>query len=366
MNTSESNRFAVIMAGGQGTRFWPESTSGRPKQLLDLLGVRKSLLRISYERALGLVPPGNVIVVTGRAIGEQVREDLSEIPERNILVEPVGRNTSPCVGWAALHVRAMDPRGVMAVLPADHFIRNEEAFCDVMRQAMDRAASADTIVTIGVKPSRPETGYGYIEGGDAVAGSVLQARRFVEKPDRLTAEHYLRDGNFYWNAGIFNFTAERILEDIGRYLPDLARGLERIDEAVRGGDAAAEEKVVEQVYGEIEGISIDYGVMEKKEAGGIEVIPAEFGWSDLGSWGAIYEHLPCDAEGNVVRGGAIPALEDVRGCLLSTSKPGKVIALCGVENLVVIDTDEAVLVVPRLRDQEVRTLHQIVKKRKGE
>ena len=366
MTTSTSNRFAVIMAGGQGTRFWPESTSTRPKQLLDLLGVRKSLLRISYERALGFVPPENVIIVTGRAIGEQVREDLSEIPERNILIEPVGRNTSPCVGWAALHVRAMDPGGIMAVLPADHYIRNEEAFCKVMISAMDRAERADTIVTIGVKPTRPETGYGYIEGGESVEGDVLMARRFVEKPDRLTAEHYLRDGNFFWNAGIFNFAAERILTDIGQFLPDLARGLERIDEAVRGGDRAAEDAIVEEVYGNIEGISIDYGVMEKKETGGIEVIPAEFGWSDLGSWGAIYEHLPCDAEGNVVRGGAIPAREDVKGCLLSTSRPGKVIALCGVENLVVIDTEEAVLVVPRMRDQDVRKLHQLVKKRKGE
>jgi mannose-1-phosphate guanylyltransferase len=366
MTTNKSNRFAVIMAGGQGTRFWPESTPQRPKQLLDLLGVRKSLLRISYERALGFVPPENVLIVTGRSIGEQVREDLEELPGRNILVEPVGRNTSPCVGWAALHVRAMDPTGVMAVLPADHFIRNEKAFCDVMRAAMDRAESADTIVTIGVKPSRPETGYGYIEGGESVAGEVLQATRFVEKPDRLTAEHYLRDGNFFWNAGIFNFTAERILTDIGQFLPDLARGLEQIDEGVRGGDAEAEARIVEQVYGNIEGISIDYGVMEKKEKGGIEVIPAEFGWSDLGSWGAIYEHLPCDAEGNVVRGGAIPALEDVKGCLLSTSKPGKVIALCGVEDLVVIDTEEAVLVVPRMRDQDVRTLQKLVRKRKGE
>ncbi|MBW2262271.1 MAG: mannose-1-phosphate guanylyltransferase [Deltaproteobacteria bacterium] len=366
MTTSESSRFAVIMAGGQGTRFWPESTPARPKQLLDLLGVRKSLLRISYERALGLVPPENVIIVTGRSIGEQVREDLTEIPERNILVEPVGRNTSPCVGWAALHVRAADPNGVMAVLPADHFIRDEEAFCNVMRVAMDRAGSANTIVTIGVKPSRPETGYGYIEGGESVDGDVLMARRFVEKPDRLTAEHYLRDGNFFWNAGIFNFTAERILTDIGRFLPDLARGLERIEEGVRGGDPAAEARIVEQVYGEIEGISIDYGVMERKEKGGIEVIPGEFGWSDLGSWGAIYEHLPCDVEGNVVRGGAIPVLEDVKGCLLSTSKPGKVIALCGVEDLVVIDTEDAVLVVPRIRDQEVRKLQKLAKKRKGD
>jgi mannose-1-phosphate guanylyltransferase len=173
------------------------------------------------------------------------------------------------------------------------------------------------------------------------------------------------DGNFFWNAGIFNFTAERILADIGEHLPDLARGLETIDEAVRGGDAAREAAVVEEVYGRIEGVSIDYGVMEKKAAGEIEVIPAEFGWSDLGSWGAIYEHLPCDEQGNVVRGGAIPALEDVSGCLVSTTHSGKIVALCGVRNLVVIETEEAVLVIPRDRDQDVRRLQDIVQKLKG-
>jgi mannose-1-phosphate guanylyltransferase len=364
MSSTPTNRFAVIMAGGKGTRFWPESTASRPKQLLDLLGVQKSLLRISYERALGLVPPDNVIVVTGRAIAERVRADLPELPAGNVLVEPVGRNTSPCVGWAAVHVRAKDPSGVMAVLPADHFMRNVDAFVSVMGAAMDRAGRAGTVVTIGIQPTRPETGYGYIEGGEQVEGEVLQAKRFVEKPDRLTAEHYLMDGNFYWNAGIFNFTAERILGDIKEYLPDLSRGLDRIASALeKDGD---EDAVVEQVYSDIEGISIDYGVMEKKGQGEIEVIPAEFGWSDLGSWGAIYEHLPCDAEGNVVRGGAIPALHEVKGCLVSTSKPGKVIALCGVENLVVIETDEAVLVIPRERDQDVRRLQEIVGKRKGE
>jgi mannose-1-phosphate guanylyltransferase len=359
------NRFAVIMAGGKGTRFWPESTARRPKQLLDLLGVRKSLLRMSVDRALGFVPAGNVLVVTGRAIGDEVRGQLPDIPERNILVEPVGRNTSPCIGWAALHVRAADPSGVMAVLPADHFIRDETSFHEVMGAALGRAAEASTIVTIGIRPTRPETGYGYIESGDEVDGRVLKARRFVEKPDRLTAEHYLMDGNFFWNAGIFNFTAERILADIGEHLPDLARGLETIDEAVRGGDAAREAAVVEEVYGRIEGVSIDYGVMEKKAAGEIEVIPAEFGWSDLGSWGAIYEHLPCDEQGNVVRGGAIPALEDVSGCLVSTTHSGKIVALCGVRNLVVIETEEAVLVIPRDRDQDVRRLQDIVQKLKG-
>lgn len=365
MSSDSRNRFVVIMAGGKGTRFWPESTGSRPKQLLDLLGVRKSLLRISYERALELVPTENVFVVTGGNIADRVREDLHELPAGNVLVEPVGRNTAPCVGWAALHVHEKDPGGVMAVLPSDHYIRDEPGFIEVLRAAMDRAGRSDAIVTIGIMPTRAETGYGYIEGGDRIEGDVHKALRFVEKPDRLTAEHYLKDGNFYWNAGIFNFTARRILEDIEQFLPDLSAGLGRIAGAIRSGDPATAHRIVEEVYAGLQGISIDYGVMEKKPGGTIEVIPGEFGWSDLGSWGAIYEHLPCDAEGNVVRGGAIPALVDVERCLLSTSSPGKVIALCGVKDLVVIDTDEAVLVVPRNRDQDVRALEEIVRKRKG-
>jgi len=366
MPGTKSHRFAAIMAGGKGTRFWPESTARRPKQLLDLLGTQRSLLRQSYERALGIVPPENVIVVTGQSIADDVRRDLPEVDASNVLVEPAARNTAPCVGWAAVHVSARDPDGVMAVLPADHYIRSVDSFHEVMRSALARAERAGTVVTIGIRPTRPETGYGYIEGGEVVEGDVLTALRFVEKPDRLTAEHYLMDGNFYWNAGIFNFTAGRILEDFRAYMPDLAAGLDRIGEGIRRGDRARLAGIVEDVYSRIAAISIDYGVMEKKPAGAIEVIPAEFGWSDLGSWGAIYEHLPCDSEGNVVRGGAIPALVDVKGCLLSTTRAGKVIAIAGVEDLVVIDTEEAVLVVPRSRDQDVRRLHDLVLKRKGE
>lgn len=362
MKGNKDDRFAVIMAGGKGTRFWPESTPERPKQLLDLLGIGKTLLRMSFERAARLVPPENVLVVTGSIIADQVREDLPALPQANILVEPMGRNTAPCVGWAAAHIRATHPAGVMAVLPADHHIQDEDTFLAVMNHALDRASGAGTIVTIGIRPTRPETGYGYIEGGESLADGICRAKRFVEKPDRLTAEHYLKDGNFYWNAGIFNFSVQRILDDLARFVPDLSAGLEKIEKAAGSGDPGVESSVVSDVYASIEGDSIDYAVMEKEEPGAIEVIPAQFGWSDLGSWSAIYERLPCDEEGNVARGGARMALHDTRGCLVSTTASHKVVALVGVEDLVVIDTQDAVLVCPRERDQDVKKITQIIKK----
>jgi mannose-1-phosphate guanylyltransferase len=354
--------YAVIMAGGKGTRFWPESTAERPKQLLDLLDTGKSLLRVSFERAARLVPVDNVLVVTGEVIAQQVREELPELPSNNVLVEPVGRNTAPCVGWAAVHIRATDPSGVMAVLPADHHIEDEEGFLSRMRMAMGRAAEAGTVVTIGIRPSRAETGYGYIEGGDVVTGEIRKARRFVEKPDRATAERYLDAGNYYWNAGIFNFTVERILFDTSRFMPELHEGLTRIEKAAREGDAVEEAALVGELYGKIAGESIDYGIMEKEPPGDIEVIPSAFGWSDLGSWGALYERLPHDERGNARRGVVKSALEDVEGCLLSTTSTGKVIAAVGVRDLVVIDTDDAVLVCPRDRDQDVKKLSELLKK----
>ncbi len=361
-----SRWFAVIMAGGQGTRFWPESTEARPKQLLDLLGTGKSLLRMSYERAATVVPAANILVVTGRVIAPLVARDLPELPAANLLVEPVGRNTAPCIGWAALHVKARCPDGVLAVLPADHLIMDERAFSVVMQLALERADSAGTVVTIGIRPHRAETGYGYIEGGGVVSGPVLQALRFVEKPDRLTAEHYLQDGNYFWNAGIFNIKASRILADIDRFLPSLGQGLARLEQSMSASvSASARQGMIEETYASVQPISIDYGIMEKEERGAIEVIPAMFGWSDLGSWGSIYERLPCDRDGNVVRGGAFPALLDAKGCLLSTSHPDKVLAVCGLDNLIVIDTDDAVLVCPRGRDQDVRKLTEIVRSRRS-
>ena len=362
MTNNDGRWFAVIMAGGQGTRFWPESTEERPKQLLDLLGTGKSLLRMSFERAASIVPPSNILVVTGRMIASMVAKDLPDLPPGNMLVEPFGRNTAPCIGWAALHVRRRCPEGIMTVLPADHLVMDEKAFSVVMQLAMERAQSAGTIVTIGIRPHRAETGYGYVEGGRVVSGPVLEAVRFVEKPDRLTAEHYLQDGNYFWNAGIFNFSAERILSDIGRFLPALGQGLDRLGKAMaEAGAAGVPESLLEETYSTMQPISIDYGVMEKEDRGAIEVIPATFGWSDLGSWGSIYERLPCDKDGNVVRGGTLPVLVDAKGCLLSTSRPGKVVAVCGVDNLVVIDTDDAVLICPRGRDQDVRKLTEIMK-----
>lgn len=348
--------FPVVMAGGAGTRFWPLSRQRRPKQLLDLCEPGVSMLAATVARVLPLASAGDVLVVTGREIAAAVRDAVPEVPAANVLAEPAGRNTAPCVGWAALHVRRRDPGGVMAVLPADHAVGDPERFRDVIRRAID-ACLDGSLCTVGITPGRPETGYGYIEVGDETAPGVHRVVRFVEKPDLETARAYLAGGRHAWNSGMFFFTAEAILGEIERHMPALHEGLLEIDAALGSGDEAA---AVERVYGRIAGESIDTGVMEKADR--ILVCPGAFGWNDVGSWAAAYElrEALADGDGNV----ALAELLSVgaRGCL-AWAEPRKLVALIGVEGLVVVDTLDALLVCPRDRAQDVKKVVDELKAR---
>jgi len=350
----------VIMAGGSGTRFWPLSRRRRPKQLLALGDSDLTMLAATVRRIRPLAKIEDLYVVTGAAIVDDVARLVPDALVDNILAEPFGRNTAPCVGWAALRVRRRDPRGIMAVLPADHVIGDEEAFREVARRAV-RACEGGALATIGVTPSRPETGYGYIELGEELSAGVHRAERFVEKPDRATAEAYVRGGSHVWNSGMFFFRADAILAEIERQMPELHAGLEEIDAAAGRDDEA---DAVRTVYGRIAGQSIDYGIME--HAREIVVCPGRFGWDDVGSWAAAYEMRrgSADGRGNVAEGDLVVC--DAEGCLAWT-EPRKLVALVGVQDVIVVDTEDALLVCSRGQVQKVKdVVEQIAARRRDD
>jgi mannose-1-phosphate guanylyltransferase len=349
--------FAVIMAGGSGTRFWPASRAVRPKQFLALGGASESLLQAAVRRLQPLVAPEDVLVVTSERHAEETRTQLPQLPATNVLAEPTGRNTAPCVGWAAAHVRRRDPNAVMAVLPADPHITDEAAYLETLRRAIGAARSGD-MVTVGVQPTRPETGYGYVQRGLAVSEGVFRVARFVEKPDRETAEGFLKAGDFFWNSGMFFFKANVLLEEMRRQLPELAGFFERCDDAAARGE---EQALVQAEYGTLTSISIDHGVMEKARS--ILMVPGDFGWYDIGSWTSAWELAARDATGNAVVGEAV--VLDSRNCYVR-GRADKLIALIGVDDLVVVDTEDALLVMPRERAQDVRDVVAELKARRRE
>jgi len=339
---------ALILAGGSGTRFWPSSRRHRPKQLLSLDGDR-TLLRTTVERLAPEIGPASVWVCTTRELAPAVAAELPEVPPEQILAEPEGRNTAPAIGWALRSMPEAARSGVVAVLPADHRFEDAAAFRATLAAA-GAAAREGWIVTLGVPPRWPETGYGYLELGpilDAETG-LHRVARFTEKPDRETAEAYLEGGGHLWNAGIFVFRGDLLLAELARFEPEITRGLEAI--------AAAPERTAE-LYPGLPKTSIDYAVMERTEK--IATLPLEAGWSDLGSWEALAELLPADDDGNRRRGDVFAV--DARDNLLYAD--AGTVAVLGVDNLAVVRTGDAVLVLPRERSQEVRRIVDELRRR---
>jgi mannose-1-phosphate guanylyltransferase len=341
---------AVIMAGGSGTRFWPASRRHLPKQFLSLV-TDTPLLRMTYERLEGLVPPERIWVVTTTATTEATRELLPELPGANVLAEPVGRNTASCAGFAAHVALSGDPEATCIVLPADHVIGEVDRFRAAIEAGTRMVERDGGLLTFGVKPTRPETGYGYLELGAEHARdgewAIHRLQRFVEKPDLDRARLFVESGHFLWNAGIFAWRATDLLNEIGRQLPDLAAGLGRIAASHGSADAGA---TLEEVYPTLPATSVDFGVMEKAER--CWTVPVDFPWSDIGSWPALEEVLPGDAFGN--RGRGRTHIENASGNVLVSTGP--TIAAVGVEDLVVVATPDAVLVVPRAEAQKVKAV----------
>jgi mannose-1-phosphate guanylyltransferase len=346
--------YPVIMAGGSGTRFWPLSRKDRPKQFLPLAG-DVPLLQATVGRLAPLARARDVYVVCGPAHVRAARRMLKELPAENFIVEPCARNTAPCVGLAALHVQERDPRGVVAMLPADHHISRPKAFREAVAAAAELAATG-AIATIGIHPSRPETGYGYLKVGPRLSkrgrGKAKghppprKVERFVEKPDVVTAARYLADGGYLWNSGIFVFRADVILEEIRRAMPVLGEQLDVIQAALGKPEYG---RTLRRVFPDCPSISIDYGVMEKSKR--IVVVPADFGWSDVGSFAALSDVRATDHLGNVAEGDAL-VIDGRNNVVVADGK--RPVAVVGIEDVIVVDAGDAVLVCRRDRAQDVR------------
>jgi len=348
---------AVIMAGGSGTRFWPLSRKKLPKQFL-ALGTERPLITETAARLKGLCRPAETWVVCGKAHAPLVRKHLKGMPAGQVLVEPEARNTAPAIALAAAHVHAADPEAVMVVLPSDHHISNPAGFREVLGQAAE-VARGGHIVTVGIRPTRPETGYGYIRvGGPLGQGPGRQVAAFVEKPAVEVAKLYLQSGDYLWNGGIFVFRADVMLDALARHMPELGKALGALRRAVGTKGYA---KALAQQFAKMPSQSIDYGVMEK--ASNVAVVPGDFGWSDVGSFAALPEVRPLDAAGNVVSGKGALALECEGSVVVAAGRP---VAVVGMKDVVVVDAGDALLVVPKDRCQDVRKAVEALKARKLE
>ncbi len=341
------NNHIVIMAGGIGSRFWPLSTPEFPKQFIDILGCGRTLIQLTVDRFKGLCPMENFWVVTNAAYVDIVKKQLPEMPENHILAEPAARNTAPCIAWACWRIKAEDPEANVVVTPADAVVMNPEEFRRVIGNALAFTEKSDAIVTIGIKPSRPETGYGYVEvDTQAIKQSsnqeICRVAAFKEKPDLATAERYLEAGNYLWNAGIFVWNVKTITEAIKTYKPNIASDMERMKTAAD----------VQEVFPQCEKISIDYAVMEPAAADGrVYTHPADFGWSDLGNWASLHDKLQKDSANN----GAVGKvhLYECKNCVVHAEEAGKVV-LQGLDGYIVSAKGDRLLVCKRSEEQRIK------------
>jgi mannose-1-phosphate guanylyltransferase len=352
----KTTMYAVIMAGGKGTRFWPKSREKMPKHLLDI-ACEQTIIQETVRRIEPLIPLENILIVTGRSHSDELIKQLPRIPEENILIEPVGRNTAPCIGLAALHVHRRSPDDVMVVLPADHLISDAAQFRHILSIAAEISRQGDYFLTVGIKPTGPETGYGYLEEGPLKATvrgkNIHEVKSIREKPPLKTARAFVKKGHFFWNSGMFIWRAGVILRAIEQWLPDLHKGLLEIKSAL-GTDR--EETVIHRVYRDLKPVSIDYGVMEK--ADNVLLIRGDFGWSDVGCWDALWEVTDKDEHGNAANVRGLFFGLDTRNSLVHSSR--KFVALVGVEDLIVVETEDSLLVCRRGCSQDVKKVVEML------
>jgi len=355
---SMGNVSVAILAGGSGTRLWPQSRAHRPKQLMPLFGGR-SLLQRTIDRVLPLVPAERIYILTGPDHADAIARQLPELPPEHIMIEPSPRGTAPALGLAAMRLNAdAPPDGVMISLHADHIVGKEDAFRDALRASV-QVARSDHLVTVGIIPTYPETGYGYIERGEPLMHcgdlTAYEVSRFREKPPLQDARQYVQSGRFYWNSGYFAWTYERILEDLRRYVP---RTFVQILEMLRATHAHDEERFA-RLWEEIEPISIDVGVMERAER--VAVVPADLGWSDVGNWASIHALMPKDENGNVVLGEGQHVGLDTEDSLIYAGTDKRLVTTVGLRDLIVVDSSDALLIVTKDRVQDVSRLVQMLR-----
>lgn len=339
------------MCGGIGSRFWPYSRLKQPKQFIDFLGTGRSLLQMSFDRVRTFIPAQNILIVTNEMYARQVAEQLPELAPDQILLEPARRNTAPCIAWAAWHIAARDPRASMIVTPADHVVTREREFEAAVARGFDFVESRDALLTLGIAPTRPETGYGYIQTGQAVDGPISKVKTFTEKPDIELAKVFLASGEFLWNSGIFIWSTAAIQAAMRRYTPDIAAVF---DSAAPGTFTApdAERTFVESRFPACKSISIDYSVMEKADNVYVETV--SFGWNDLGTWSALYDLSPKNSEANVTQNCNVLAYNS-RGNIFAV-RGEKLIVVDGLEDYIIADADGVLLICPKASEQRIKQM----------
>lgn len=346
------NTYAVIMAGGSGTRFWPFSRSQKPKQFLDVLGVGQSLLQMTYERFKEITDSSRILIVSNTKYKDMILEQLPEISEDQVLLEPFQRNTAPCIAYACYKIASREPDAQIVVSPSDHIVFKGDVFTSIINTALESILKDKKLVTVGVKPTRPETGYGYIQFIEDDDSEIKRVKTFTEKPEKQLAQTFIDSGEFVWNAGIFVWSVSAILEAFNKYLPEMDEVFSNLMPAY---DTKDEQSMVDEAYAQCKNISIDYGVMEK--AKNVFVIMGDFGWSDLGSWQSLYEISEKDENQNMVDANTI--IYDSHGCTISGPKD-KLIVVSGLDNCLISDHGNAILICNKKRGTELkRIVHDI-------
>ncbi len=354
------NYYVAIMAGGIGSRFWPVSRTNLPKQFLDILGTGKTLIQWTFERFTNFIPAENIFVVTSEEYVDLVAEQLPNIPKENILSEPSRKNTAPCIAYISYKLTQKNPEGCLLCAPADHLILDQETFKNVALAAFDFAQHIKSIVTIGIKPNHPNTGYGYIQYEPmVVADNVHKVKTFTEKPNLELAKTFIESGDFLWNGGIFIWQLKNIIAAFEKYLPEMH---EVFGAEMEYFNTPQEQEVINRIYPQCTSISIDNGIMEK--ADNVYVIPADFGWSDLGTWNSAYDNLEKDYYGNAVTGNNVVVI-DAKNCMVHAPK-NKLHVLQGLEDFIIIDTKDALLICKKDKEQDIKEYVAEVKRNKGE
>lgn len=352
--------YAIIMAGGIGSRFWPISRTSHPKQFIDILGTGKTLIQNTYKRFLKVCPKENIYVATNENYSDLVRAQLPDMSDQQILTEPVMRNTAPCVAYGCFKIESINPKAAIVVAPSDHLILDEAAFITAIEKSLKIASKNHCLITLGIKPSRPDTGYGYIQYTDQVLEDDFhKVKTFTEKPTLDIAKTFIQSGDFLWNAGIFIWSAESILKAFNRFLPEMN---EIFAEAKPVYNSESEKVHIHKAYLQCTNISIDYGIMEK--ADNVYVLPSEFGWSDLGTWASIYQLAEKDYVGNVVIPSDKVIMYDSSNCMVNV--PGeKLVVLQGLHDFIVVESNNTLLICPREQEQNVKQVVADVKNKFG-
>ncbi|WP_055435500.1 mannose-1-phosphate guanylyltransferase [Lacinutrix algicola] len=353
------NYYAILMAGGVGSRFWPVSTTDFPKQFHDMLGTGDTLIQKTFNRLATLIPKENIFILTNEIYNDLVLEQLPEVTKRQVVLEPAMRNTAPCILYASLKIQKENKDAVMIVAPSDHWIEDEKAFTDNVEQAFKYCENNDALMTLGIKPTFPNTGYGYIEYDKDSNSPIKNVNQFREKPDYETAKSFISQGNFLWNAGIFIWSAKSVVEAFKNNQPEL---FQLFENGINTYNSDLENDFIKENYGKAENISVDYAIMEKSK--NVFVLPATFDWNDLGTWGSLYDKLEKDEDNNAVVNARTLA-EDASGNMIRT-KTNKVVVVDGLKDYIIVDKDEVLLIYPKAKEQDIKKVLQKVKTQFGD